>query len=72
MRRRETAIVAAALTLAILAEWPVMGNGGHGDVWWSPIPGFVAFFGFVICVLLIYLGKALATWLSRDESYYGE
>jgi hypothetical protein len=72
MRIREMMIVAAALTLAISAEWLVTGNGAHGDVWWSHVPGFVAFFGLVICVVLIYVGKALAKWLSRDERYYDQ
>ncbi|GAB4171269.1 MAG: hypothetical protein Tsb0017_03250 [Geothermobacteraceae bacterium] len=33
-------------------------------------PGFYALFGFVSCVVIILVSKALGFWLKRREDYY--
>lgn len=39
--------------------------------WWSKIPGFYIFFGFIGCVLLIFFAKALGKlFIQKDEDYY--
>lgn len=38
---------------------------------WDEIPAFHALFGFIGCILLIVLSKALGHyWLMREEDYY--
>lgn len=44
---------------------------GHGTHWWNAIPGFYILWGFLSCVLIIYVSKWLgAILLFRDEHYY--
>jgi hypothetical protein len=43
----------------------------HIYFWWQGIPAFFAIFGFIGCVLLIVVSKALGHhWLMKDEDYY--
>jgi hypothetical protein len=38
---------------------------------WDKIPGWSAFYGFVSCIVLIIVSKALAhAWLYKEEEYY--
>jgi hypothetical protein len=47
------------------------GEPGHGA--WSHIPAFWSFFGFVGCVLIIVISKAIGKYiLQRGEDYYDE
>jgi len=40
---------------------------------WESIGGFGAFYGFISCVLIVVVSKALGyAALYRDEDYYGE
>ncbi len=32
--------------------------------------GFYAFYGFIMCVLLVLAAKVMRVWLMRDEDYY--
>ena len=43
----------------------------HGDFPWEDAPGFFAAYGFVSCVLLIFIARILRLWIKRDEMYYG-
>lgn len=62
-----------ALAAFVAADHVLVGADGHGGFWWSPIPGFFSFFGFLGCVLLIVVGKALGHyWLQRREGYYDD
>ncbi len=39
--------------------------------WWEQIPGFYIIFGFVGCVVIIVVSKALGKlFLQKDEDYY--
>jgi hypothetical protein len=39
--------------------------------WWGNIPGFYAVFGFIGCVILIFLAKSLGNlFLYKKEDYY--
>jgi hypothetical protein len=42
----------------------------HADFAWKGIPEFYATYGFVSCVLLIFIAKGLRRLIKRDEDYY--
>jgi hypothetical protein len=42
----------------------------HGEFPWEDAPEFFAAYGFVSCVLLIFIAKLLRRWVKRDEDYY--
>ncbi len=42
----------------------------HGEFAWEGVPEFYAAYGFVSCVLLIFIAKILRWWVKRDENYY--
>ena len=42
----------------------------HADFSWEGFPGFFAAYGFISCVLLIFIAKGLRLLLKRDERYY--
>jgi hypothetical protein len=42
----------------------------HGEFAWEDVPEFYAAYGFVSCVLLIFIAKILRRWIKRDENYY--
>lgn len=37
---------------------------------WEGFPGFYALYGFVACVLLVFISKEMRKVLMRDEDYY--
>ena len=39
---------------------------------WEKIPAFYAIYGFVACVVLVILAKAMRTVVMRPENYYDE
>jgi hypothetical protein len=42
----------------------------HGDFPWEHIPDFFAVYGFISCVGLIFIAKALRLIVKKDENYY--
>ncbi len=43
----------------------------HVHFWWEEIPAFGAIYGFVGCVIIIVVSKALGHhWLQKEEDYY--
>jgi di/tricarboxylate transporter len=42
----------------------------HAEFAWEAVPEFYAAYGFVSCVLLIFVAKVLRWWVKRDEDYY--
>ena len=44
----------------------------HPDFEWEAAPQFFAAYGFVSCVLLIFIARILRFFLKRDEDYYEE
>lgn len=42
----------------------------HPEFPWEGAPDFYAVYGFVSCVLLIFIAKALRLFIKRDENYY--
>jgi hypothetical protein len=42
----------------------------HADFPWEGAPNFYAVYGFVSCVLLIFIAKILRLFIKRNENYY--
>lgn len=42
----------------------------HAEFTWEGIPEFYAAYGFVSCVLLIFIAKVLRLLIKRKENYY--
>ena len=43
----------------------------HGESWWHQVPGFDLVYGFLGCVAIVIVSKALGkAWLQRRERYY--
>jgi hypothetical protein len=42
----------------------------HAEFPWEGAPEFFAVYGFVSCVLLIFIAKILRLIIKRDEHYY--
>ena len=71
MRVRDAAMLAIALGVAIGAEKLFLGGAETELAWWFHVPGFLAVFGFLVCLALAFFAKALGQyWLQRDERYY--
>jgi len=53
--------------------WIFSLNGITMFFFWDDIPGFSAVYGFVSCVLIVVISKALGHyWLERSEDYYND
>lgn len=71
--RRVLVVLHAAAALAVLVELVrPFGADGHGveRVAALDFPASYAVYGFVACVLLVVLGRALRRLVMRDERYY--
>ena len=42
----------------------------HADFLWEGATNFFAVYGYVSCVLLIFIAKILRIFIKRDENYY--
>ncbi len=42
----------------------------HAHFYWEEAPAFFAAFGYISCVLLIYLARGIRVLIMRDEDYY--
>lgn len=42
----------------------------HVEFPWEGFPDFFAAYGFISCVLLIFIAKVLRIFIKRDEDYY--
>jgi hypothetical protein len=42
----------------------------HAEFPWEDAPDFFAVYGFVSCVGLIFIAKALRIFIKRDENHY--
>jgi hypothetical protein len=42
----------------------------HADFPWEGAPGFFAVYGFISCVALIFIAKAIRLIVKREEDYY--
>ncbi len=59
------------ITMVILVLLDFVIPRHHIAFFWDRIPGFNAVYGFVSCILIIVVSKALGKWwLQKDEDYY--
>lgn len=59
------------LALTVLIDFVISRH--HSYFPWDDIPGFSAVYGFVSCVLIVVVSKALGHfWLERSEDYYND
>ncbi len=59
------------VAVSIVAELLTPHDADHAAHWWSGIPAFSAFFGFVGCGVLILFSKAVGKFLLlKKEDYY--
>jgi hypothetical protein len=66
---KRIAYAVLALTVAIDFLLP----RHHAYFFWDDIPGFSAVYGFISCVLIVVISKALGHyWLERSEDYYND
>ena len=64
---------ATLVVMALLVVLDVFKEPAYERFAWDGISGFAALYGFVSCVLIIVVSKALGyAFLYRKEDYYGE
>lgn len=69
--RRLKQIAYGALALTVVIDFFIPRD--HPHFFWDNIPGFSAVYGFVSCVLIIVVSKALGKlWLAKPEDYYDD
>lgn len=55
--------------ITLVLEFTVLAD--YDSHWWDSIPAFYIIWGFISCVLIIYVSKWFGKiFLFRDESYY--
>jgi len=62
-------LFAVVLALTVVAQFFIKVKGYFGVDGWL---GFAAIFGFVCCLLMVLVAKALGLVLKRDQDYYKE
>jgi len=62
-------LFAVVLALTVVAQFVIKIKGYFGVDGWL---GFAAIFGFIACLLMVLVAKALGLVLKRDEDYYQE
>lgn len=64
-------IAAAVVAFATAAAEVVWHDASHAYSWWHEVPAFDLAFGFLGCVAIVVLSKALGRWwLQRPEGYW--
>lgn len=65
-------IILGVITLiSIIVELTMEVDPSHAH-WWNSIPGFYIIFGFIGCVAIIVISKALGKiFIQKKEDYYG-
>lgn len=73
MKKWHWAILALLTLASIVVEFTMHHDPAHGHHWWSGVPMFWIWFGFIGCVLLIVLAKnILAPIIYKKEDYYND
>ncbi len=68
--RRRWQLFIALLLLTVIADFLVTRE--HGEFFWEAWPGWSAFFGFISCLLIVFVSKFLGHRgkLMQREDYY--
>ncbi|NOY72340.1 MAG: hypothetical protein GXP14_08180 [Gammaproteobacteria bacterium] len=59
----------AICILLVIADFVVH---RHVSLSWEEIPAFYALYGFIACVVLVVIAKAMRKVIMRKEDYYDE
>lgn len=71
LRRAFYACLAVVLTAEVVL--PLALGGAHAHFGFERFPGWGSIYGFVSCVAIVVVSKALGkAWLMRREDYYGD
>jgi hypothetical protein len=71
MKKWHWAVLALLTIVSIIVEFTMHHDEAHSQHWWSSIPLFWIWFGFIGCVLLIVFAKYLmAPFIYKKEDYY--
>lgn len=65
--KRLLAIFYISLVVLLVADFFVH---KHADFPWEGTTNFFAVYGYVSCVLLIFIAKLMRIFIKRDEKYY--
>jgi len=65
--KRLLAVFYACLIVLLIVDFFIH---KHGDFPWEKAPDFFAVYGYVSCVLLIFIAKLMRIFIKRDEKYY--
>lgn len=69
----KTLVRIAYVILALTVVLDLFIPRDHVYFFWDDIPGFSAVYGFISCIVIIIVSKALGHyWLSRPEDYYDD
>lgn len=70
-RRTLTYVMYGVMALLVVAD--IVTPAEYDRYWWESIGGFGAIYGFISCVLIIVVSKALGyAFLYRREDYYDD
>jgi len=73
MKKWYWAVLALLTIVSIIVEFTMHQTEAHGHHWWSSVPLFWIWFGFIGCVLLIVFAKfLLAPFIYKKEDYYND
>ncbi len=70
MKRIHWILLGVLTFISIIVEFSLEHDPSH-DYWWNSIPFFYILYGFIGCVLIIVISKALGKlFIQRKEDYY--
>ncbi len=62
--------IGCIVAISFVAEFVLL-HGHAEEHWWSSIPAFYALWGFVGCVVIIFVSKGLGKlFIQQKEDYY--
>lgn len=71
MKKIHWIILAVITVISLVVELTMEHDPSHSH-WWNSIPGFYIIFGFIGCVAIIVISKALGKlFIQKKEDYYG-
>jgi hypothetical protein len=69
MKNWQWTLLGILFLITLVLEFTVL--AGYDSHWWNAIPAFYALWGFLSCLVIIYVAKFLSNNLvKRDPEYY--
>jgi len=69
MRMFRWALLAIATIVSLAGGFVIPHDPAH-EAWWNRIPGFMALFGFLGCMAIIFFAKSLGKLFLRKKADY--